>query len=149
MATEKQTVILVETLMFAYPAFKTESPRELLDLYVAKLKDFDHEALKQAVDAHIDSSRYFPSLHEIIAHAKKWRPSGIVFKNDLRQQMLMLEDLFYQSGQITESSWRDLVTAFDQAGRQHSAIHAREKYEQLTGQPLQVEIRLELADALQ
>ncbi|HSW62686.1 MAG TPA: replicative helicase loader/inhibitor [Dissulfurispiraceae bacterium] len=143
MATEEDILELLSTLKAAYPAWKPgSSTPAMLDLWNRKLADFEPAALRQAIDRHIDGSNFFPSLHELITLARYYRPGGVVQKDELRERMLMLEDMFYTAGEISQTAWGALVVAFYQSGRKHGAIHAREKFSQFAGVSLEVELEL-------
>ncbi|HSV85308.1 MAG TPA: hypothetical protein VLH85_01960, partial [Levilinea sp.] len=142
-ATEEDILEFLSTLKAAYPAWKPgSSTLAMLDLWNRKLADFEPPALRQAIDRHIDGSNFFPSLHELITLARDYRPGGVVQKDELRERMLMLEDLYYTTGEVSQTAWGALVVAFYQSGRQHGAIHARENYAHLAGVPLEVELEL-------
>ena len=68
MTTKKQTLNIINNLLDAYPHYKPRSVHGLVDLWYRKFKDTEFDILQEAIDLHIDSSKYFPSIHEVKSH---------------------------------------------------------------------------------
>lgn len=58
-------------LLDAYPNFTPRNPTGQLDTYQRHLGDIPDWLLTRAVDAHIRSSKFFPSVAELREHAER------------------------------------------------------------------------------
>ena len=65
MATESEVYELLQTLTDAYPNHKIGNLKGLAKLWARKFEDLEAEIVIEAADLHIDSSKWFPSIHDM------------------------------------------------------------------------------------
>lgn len=66
MATKKEVAEVINMLLDAYPHYKPRSIPGLVKLWARKFKDTEAEILRKAADMHLDRSKFFPAIHEIV-----------------------------------------------------------------------------------
>ena len=74
---ESRTTQLIRSLSAAYPSFRPMP--ETLQIYAAKMQKYPVEDVMEACDRLIETSKYFPSLSELIAMTESMR-----YNKDLR-----------------------------------------------------------------
>lgn len=137
MATEAEVIKVFELLSSAYPkdAEKISNPRGLIDIWARRFASIPAPVVRKAAELHIEQSKWFPALAEIIDQLK---PAEIlVMEHDrsvnaaemidmLRQRREELARYHY-SGQVQAWEWRDLAGEFRAVGFDSNAAFCEEQ----------------------
>jgi hypothetical protein len=127
--------LVLKTLVDAYPEKRVE--RDTLQVYLQHLDDIPPELLKQAVEAHIKESPWFPKISELrqlaakIAGVRNFETLPPFSVDPLAERVQALEDRFYAERRLEPRAWERLAAAFERAGRPHRAEHTRAKLRRL------------------
>lgn len=70
MATRAEVIDVLGMLMDAFPSYRPNNPDGMIQIYTGRLQRFDAEALRQAAEKHIDGSRFFPAVAELVRLAE-------------------------------------------------------------------------------
>lgn len=128
-------VMALKMLSDAYPEKRVEAAT--LQVYLQHLDDIPPGLLKQAVEAHIKESPWFPKVSELrqmaakIAGVQRFETLSPPGGDTLAERVQALEDQFYAHRQLDPPAWERLAAAFERADRPHRAVHTREKLRRL------------------
>lgn len=119
----------LERLSLAYSTRKVSV--EILKVYVELLFDVPPWLLRRAVERHVSSSPWFPTisvLRDLCAEIAGTRRFDLLppFPEDhLAAYALELEERFYQQEELDEAEWERLALACEARGRLERARHVR------------------------
>lgn len=140
MNKDEQTMIILQSLIFAYP--DADRPGQTLHAYLRHLSDIPGGLLEAAVHKHIQTSPFFPRISDLRALAKQlanaidfnavspaWDETFSLYpSSELVKRAIALEDDFYQQGKLDEAAWLTLIQDFRNANRRHRARRVAARY---------------------
>jgi hypothetical protein len=123
---------ILVTLSQAYPRQKMQ--RDTIDVYAKALSDIPPRVLERAADNIIKDSKWFPSVAELRAEAKRvanlpnardFRSVSVESAHQLLGEREGLYTAFYVDRALDEEAWNALADKFERMERPHRAEHTR------------------------
>jgi hypothetical protein len=143
MATKSDVTRVFILLKDAYPYYDPKNPDGIMSIWERKFSQTPAAVLSRAAELHIENSKFFPALAEILAllpkadrevseeerkeaagqlDAEYW--SNV---NALRERKLALEDAFTYERSLPVDAWQELAADFERMNWVGNADACRER----------------------
>ncbi len=116
----------IEKLSAVYDKPLTDKQSEV---WLSQLSDIPPSVLPVVVDEWIATEKWMPRISEIRGLAVKHQREAMASPPDaLRVEAVLLEDEFYENGNLDPKAWDALATKFLDFGRTHGAARLKTKF---------------------
>jgi hypothetical protein len=126
MANSNDINYILEMLVVAYPNAKIDPKTP--DVYEMLLGNLDGHLLRQAASEHIQSSKWFPTIAELVTVVHELEMNRPTPPKLQSSRIYSLEDLAVQ-GQYNAIDWETFAVELDKAGRANMAAAVRRRSE--------------------